>query len=489
MFWRAVYRLLDSRAAVAMTSVALGMMRAVFGEMRALGLAAAFERRYVISGWPTHGYGWINLHASRFLVRVRRRLSGGAPLTAQRAPRVRPARMRVGCFGPFHGLLSFTRELFEAFPAGVDLHLFDVAYAGRAAAYLAPTAASYAAFDSAAPDFAQRAARAITDADLDLIVNCSYKSDPTVLDRIDTPCIANFCGGSDLLHHDKVGLQFHGQPQADYFVVGGQMFCGTTRAPFGRPIVAPLAGYYDRRDLPIAATRRWTDREPLIVFHGSLYKLAHRPMLECVLGLLRNDSALTFVFMGRDTNDALRRIEAAATAAGVQSRAVYEGHFSWVRDEQGGFRSEGWTRLRSHLERARLAPDPWPVGGASSRFEVYALGAPGVHMGVRFDQASWGRPQPGTVEVPHLLVAEATAWSPAEYRRLCERSLYEEGYATQVIDEQLRIARRLSDPRRLWVELFDGYAAWLRQHGREAEALAAQQLAAAHTAPEPVSHR
>src|SRR5207249_546271 len=115
----------------------------------------------------------------------------------------------------------------------------------------------------------------------------------------------------------------------------------------------------------------------------------------------------------------------------------YEGSFSGLRGSDGHIDDPGWKRLVSLLGRARLSPDPWPVGGGSSRVESYLLGTPCVHMGVRFDPASWGRPQYSECEVPALLIPSGTAYSWDEYRSLCKKCLYDKAFADALVAEQM----------------------------------------------------
>src|SRR2546425_6085842 len=130
--WRFVYWFAGTRAAVALVATGFAVATRLVGEMRAEGLLSVFERRFVISGWPHHGRGWVNLHMSRFMWRVRR-------FSARRPPiHVKPVaagrrRIRVGCVGRFRGLLSFPKALFDAFPREAELHLFDLEYGGRCA--------------------------------------------------------------------------------------------------------------------------------------------------------------------------------------------------------------------------------------------------------------------------------------------------------------------------------------------------------------------
>ena len=465
--WRFVYGCVDSRVAVALTRCGVTLAARLIGEVRAQGLLSAFERRVVISGWPHHSAGWVNLHLSRFLWRVRhsRRVMaapvksgppvGVNPRAAGRAP------IRVGCIGRFRGLLSFPLELFEGFPPEAELHLFDLEYAGACADYLEAITPHYVTL-KATSDYVAVAAEAINRADLDVLVNANAKADAyALLDRIDTPCVLNFCPGSDFVHHDRVAVQMNGQPQADYFIVGRRMFCGTTARIFAQQPVYPLRGYYDPRGIQLVPQKRWADRKPLIVFHGSLYKLAQDEVLRCLFTLVADDPSLAFVMMGKDSADALSCIDRAARRHGVASRVHYEGAFESARSHSGIVADHGWRKLRSYLADARLAPDPWPIGGASSRFEAYAMGVPSVHMAVRFDEASWGRPQLSVCEVPHMLIPQSAASTVREYRAISQRCLCDQAFADTLAVEQTRVARELGDPGRLWYQVFDCYREWL----------------------------
>lgn len=435
----------------------LGAYGAARGPHPVEGVLGLIERRYGFSGWPFYGYGWINLHVSRFASRVRHEHRGMAAAPPRRGS-PQPLK-RVACVSGFAGALGFPKELMAACP--IELVVVDVAFGGQTAAYLRNHAVAYQSFDFDDDDGVEKAAAFINGSGPDLVLNIGNKYQAfDLIDRLDAPCIANFCAGSDLLHHPRVDIQYHSQPEADYFVRDHRMFCGTTAAAFDDRFVHDFTGFIDPRGLLDMTRCPWRDREPLIVCHGSLYKFAAEPFMQALWSWLSDDRAVTLVLMGRDDGQALDAIMSSARRAGVAERVDYRGTFSAVRDSSGAVSSSGWFELVELLGRARLAPNPFPLGGGSSRFEAYALGAPAPHLGVRFDAASWGRPQPSICEIPTMLIPEGTAWTVAEYQSLGARLLTDEPYANALAHEQVTRARIFADADRWWREIGAGYDQW-----------------------------
>jgi hypothetical protein len=432
-FWRALYGLLRTRRAVRFFA---GRGDDFLGELTAL---------FVWSGWPHQTRGWINLDASRFVRRVRRE---GIRTTPKRAPRKPDGPLRVGVLGAFSGLLTLAREHFEDAPEEVELHVLDLGYEGRYARYLEPVAASYATGDLA---------EAAADLDVLYVVDSGRAADE-VLDAATTPCVVAFSTGSNLLHHEKVDFHLYPQPEADYFLRGERLFCGTTRAPFGDELVYPAFFLYDRAGIEPGPP--WAEREPLVLVHGSLFKAASEPFLEAILPLAE------VVLMGRTSDDELEVVRHVARRHGVEGSVHYEGAFSGLRGADGSRDDPGWQKLLGYLRRARLAPDPWPIGGAAARVEAYAAGVPTAHLAVRFDEASWGRRQQSLLEVEALLVPEATARTPEEYRSLCERCLHDGDFAEAVAAAQALVCERVTDPRAYWLQLVEAHRDWLRRVSR-----------------------
>ena len=435
-FWRALYRLLRTRRAARI----LAGRDELLAELGAL---------FVWSGWPHQTRGWINLDAARFLRRAGRE---GVRTAPKRAPREPDGPLRVGVLGAFSGLLTLAREHFEDAPEEVELHVLDLGYEGRYARYLEPVVASYAT-----DDLAEAAA------ELDVLYVVAWgRAADEVLDAAQTPCIAAFSTGSDLLHHEKVDFHLYPQPEADYFLRGEHLFCGTSRARFGDELVYPAFFLYGRDGVEPGPP--WAEREPLVLVHGSLFKAASEPFLDAVLPLLRDGTEL--VLMGRAGEPELDLVRRAAARHGVAGRVHYEGAFSGARGPEGARDDPGWQKLLGYLRRARLAPDPFPIGGAAARVEAYAAGVPTAHLAVRFDEAAWGRRQDSLLEVEALLVPEATARTPEEYRLLCERCLHDGEFAEAVAAAQARVCDRVTDARAYWLQLVEAHRDWLRRVSR-----------------------
>lgn len=456
LVWRLVYAALAHDATVAMAVRVLGRSG------RARTVVGRLHDFAVVGGWPGRHPGWVNVDVSRFAWRVSRRLDR-ARSEPKHLPRSEGLPLRIACVGAFRGLLAFGKPIFEGVPDTVEIGLVDLEFEGAGAEYLRPLVAFYEPVAAIGDDAQQAAALADAvdraDADLALVVvggRLAYE----VVDRLRTPVISYCCTGSDVLHHPKVDFQIYVQPEPDYFVREDRLFCGTSRASFGGGVA--FAGFinYDERGLLAEPRLPWHERDSLLVYHGSLYKAASPAYLHAVFDLMEDDTDLEFVLMGRDTHDSLDAIRRHARVRGLTSRVHYEGRYSGVRSKDGLLDDPGWARLVGHLARARLAPDPWPMCGASSRVEAYAMGVPSVHLGTRFDRGSWGRPQPTVCELPALLVPEGTAYSPAEYVELCRRATSDREFAERVIAAQIDVVRHVSDPAVYWTQVLDLYSRW-----------------------------
>lgn len=459
LFWRILYRALRANATVAAAAFVVRLAARVRGEDFARKLLDAFRNRFVWSGWPTHDRGWVNLDTSRFSWRVHDAVFVPARVEPRPPRRSPEGELRIGLVGEISRLLPTSPQLFRDRPRNFRLEVFDFEYCGRYASWVEGLVDGYAGFPM---DEAPAAARAINDAQLDvLLVFLRGALAHEAVERVATPAVVYVCMGPDILHHERVAFSLYCQPEADYFVRGDRLFCGTTRAYFGSECAYEAFLFFDDRDLRTVPRRTWAQREPLIVYHGSLYKAATPSFVDVLVGLLKEDPELELVLAGKDNGRALDQIRVAARAAGVAGRVSYEGAFLLVRSDDGTISDPVWDRVCEQLSRARLAPDPWPVSGSSARVEACALGVPTPHLALRLDPASWGRAQPQETEHPALSTPSGTAKTIEAYRELCRRCLYDEAFADALVAEQDAVLDVVTDVQGWWAQVFDRYCRWL----------------------------
>jgi hypothetical protein len=99
-------------------------------------------------------------------------------------------------------------------------------------------------------------------------------------------------------------------------------------------------------------------------------------------------------------------------------------------------------------------------GWRTARAEAYAAGTPTVHMGVSFEERLWNRKQWSQVELPALLLPQNTAYTLDDYQKLCQESLYNQNYATNIINNQRILISRYSDGREFWLRVIEAYQRW-----------------------------
>jgi hypothetical protein len=463
--WRAVgLRLFDRPSLIGLAVGLVRFAQAVRGERFARALLDRFGAVFVWSGWP-YEPGYVHLHASRFYWRVARRVWGGEQVPL-RTPAPRAGRpLRVGVFANLDRTLATQKPLFDALPSeSIELHLFDRLSGGAGATYLRVQAAAYHPLET---DDVARIAQLVNAAQLDLLLNIVSKTIPyDLFDRLDVPCIVQVCTESDLVHHPKVGFHLYPQPECGYCVRDGRVFCTFTKRPFGDQRVFESSLVIDTRDLNTGERRGWRSREPLIAWHGTLYKLCAPAFLDGIFQLLADDTDLRFEFFGRDVGDALARISRTAKSRGVGDRVHYGGVATFGRDRTGRVIADGFSPLASVLSRARLWPDSFPVGGSAARFEAYTSGVPSIHMAPRTPNGGDGPCAEGSLlELPWLRAPLSVATSFQNYFDLARRCLYEESFADQLVAEQDAVVARVSDARGWWQHVLRCYEQWESEAG------------------------
>jgi hypothetical protein len=417
-----------------------------------------FGDRCVWSG-TAFAQGWVNLHASRFAATAEHAVWGHPQVPVRRTESIAGRPLRVGVLANFHLTLGTQRPLFEAVPrAQIELHLFDRWAGHGGASYLAPFAASYHALKEDSPE---RFADAINRVKLDLLLNVVPRSIAyRTFELIDTPCIAHVCTGSDLMHHPRVSYHLFTQPEFGYRVRNGEVFCDFTNRPFGGARAFDSWLVCDARGLDCGPRQPWRDREPLIVWHGSLYKLASPALLEVIFELLKTNPQARFQYFGRGRQAEL--IAAGAAAHGVAGRVHYGGVAGFARDQRGELQPETFADLFAALRRARLWPDSFPIGGGSARFEAYVAGVPSIHMAPTADPPRGPYQDGSLLELPWLEASQGVARSRAQYVEMAQRCLRDEAFAESLIAQQDAVAAKVLDAEAWWRHMRHCYGEWQR---------------------------
>lgn len=425
-------------------------------DARAVHLMHLFVDRFVSSGWP-FSQGWINMHASRFAAHVEHRVWGRAQVPVRPNQSVAGRPLRVGMLCNLHLTLGTQRPLFEAVPRDViELHLFDRWSGHAGASYLAPLAASYHALTEDSPEvFAEAINRVKPDVLLSMLPrSIAYRT----FELIDTPCIASICTSSDLMHHPRVDYHVFTQPEFGYRVRDGEVFCDFTGRPFGGARAFESGLVCDARGLDAAPRRSWRDREPLIVWHGSLYKLRASRFLDLIFELLVLNPNVRFEYFGRgpQVDDIARR----AAARGVADRLRHRGVAGFARDHHGELQPDTFAELRDALSRARFWPDSFPIGGGSARFEAYVAGVPSVHMAPASDPPHGPYQDGSLLELPWLSVSAGVARSRDQYFEMAQRCLRDEAFADALVAEQDDVVKTVTDARVWWMHMRHCYDTW-----------------------------
>ncbi|WP_155887803.1 hypothetical protein [Paucidesulfovibrio longus] len=278
---------------------------------------------------------------------------------------------------------------------------------------------------------------------------------------VDTPCLIGYLSGSDLIYHPKVDYSLYVQPRKGYSVKNQRLWShfarGYVRAERCYETVFTWPSYEIKR----AENPPFSQRSNIILSMNRLYKVAQTPYLTAITTLLQRDKSLRFVFLGEDNAQHLESISSFFRRSGVASQVQYLGAFSlYLPKEQ--LTDKIFTLLRA----ARLAPDPWPIGGGRTRIEAYSAGTPSTHM--RLDHTPttlWNRDSQKGTDLPCLELPEATATTLDEFISICSRLLYDKEAAESIVRKQYRIVDHVTSPSVWWEEVLSSHDQWLHGTG------------------------
>jgi hypothetical protein len=382
----------------------------------------------------------------------------------QRAAVAVPAgrRVRLGVLAGFSGTLGISKELLAAHPPDVELFLYDLGYRGTATTAYAEFAhyrQLRLAADFRGPDPSYVAAADAINADaLDaLVVMWARTSTLALLNLVDAPRIASLNGGSYLLVHPKCRAQTCVQLSPGFTVRDGRVVDVRSQRILPHYLVDDATFHYDRRGLPLpdpARARTVEGRAPLIVFSGSLYKLAKPVFLQVVANLLRSDPRRRFLYFGRPDPARKTFVDTFFRRAGVADRVEQAGSYVAMRNSDGSLQdADGWARAVAVYRTARLFLNSFPLGGGSSVVEACLAGVPVAHLAFQ-DPEEWIRNRHLLdAWIPMITTIAGSATTPRAYEALCERLLTDDDFASTVLREQDALMQVACDEGAFWQRL------------------------------------
>jgi hypothetical protein len=476
-FWRLLYRALRLKW---LRSLLAARYRGL-QEKKGSGAARKFLRRALFalaaSRWRNYE-GYVPLQAWQAFWEIARSVdsSGQIPRRPLRDRDACP--IRVGIIGMIAGPPYFFQRLFCELPGEIELHLFDICHELNKDHYFWRTGAASAhnvvlkwnndlpsSAIGSQPEYARRVeevARSINDARLDfLLVASSMRETFDVLDRVDVPFIADLTASSNVCFHPHIDLQFYIHTTKDYVVQEGRLFCRASSEYLSHPPRARQyclmfdASGYEAEPVP------WPERRHTVFFHGRLAKAAQPAFLRTILEMLQEDSTLTFVIYGMDSNKCLRTIEQQSKRHGVAGQVDFRGAFFLGRNEDGSMKDPDWHRFFDDLRHAKLAPTSFPMASGCARFESYAAGVPCVNLAIRIDNRNWSCPHETLVDIPALYTQSGTTSNLRTYRQLARRLLHDRCLAERILHEQSEIVARLGNTGAFWEQITSAYSARL----------------------------
>lgn len=394
--------------------------------------------------------------------------------------------LKIGVIGMFGGITVYSKKFFEGFPDSCELFVFDIQLPnGSHAKWLEDRYTNYNLIftysgKSKSANYSKSryeeeldiSSKLINESKIDILAIMTHGDLVyDIIDLIDTPCIVNVSAGSDVVHHSKVDIELCAQFQYDLYLKNNRLFCAITDKQFVHSKVYKSKFFYDLRGIEYENSLTWNEKENLIVFHGSLYKLGKKELLNAVFSILKSDKNLRFIYIGKNNFDEISLIKKEAEKMDISGQVEYGGEYQLAYDAQGNIIGKGWERVRDILTKAKVSINPWPIGGGCAVFEAYASGTPCITMA----KTATNNIRRGNYILyaggflPALHIEQATAYSIKDYMEKCKKCIYNESFAKEIILRQKEIAKEVNDSNRWWNELILNYNDWFKSNTNKEE--------------------
>ncbi|GAB7022219.1 glycosyltransferase family protein [Salidesulfovibrio brasiliensis] len=300
----------------------------------------------------------------------------------------------------------------------------------------------------------------INDTNLDILIvaNASLKEQTDLITLVNCPCIVSYLvGPAPVTFHEKTDFTIYQQIRVGFPIVDDVVYSKITDNTIGGEpcVIREGTALYDNWDVDFSNNRSWEEREPRILFHGRLLQMMENSYLEVLARILDSSSELRFSFMGIGPEHS--SIESFFKKRGLGDRVQYCGYV----DKSAYVENDFHSKIFDFLNTGRVEADPWPVCGGLSRTECYSSGTPVVHLKLNQNSLRLSDTSQTLVDVPDLQVSSVTADSISRYMQLCLKSVFDQSYFDQVVQDQYAVLQKVVDGRRWWSAILNYYAQWL----------------------------
>lgn len=375
--------------------------------------------------------------------------------------------LRMGFMGIFGREAIFPREFFHILPENVEVYIYDLIrpekrkfpYQGtkifknleKVTYRKTPLLRHYMESKDNYPELLKM----IEDDHLDVLLFTIHTFTLPLFDRLTVPVILAHNMTSLPTPHLKCRVQSFVQPPWPYEVRNSQIWNLENNKSIQFPRVSAEAFIYNCRATRHFPLKSWNERKTQIYYAGNLKKINSGPFCELLAVLLNENRELRLVYRGGTHNVTVKEVQETFARFGIMERIEYRGRFELRIDKNGNYiLDEDVKSAFTDLSESKLFLNTFPISGARSCMEAYALEVPVIHLDAQGQ--NWLRNQSLVpFRLPMNLTNSGTACSIEEYQAKVQRVLDYPAFAQQIIREQNEILQKLTDPDRFWKILLE----------------------------------
>lgn len=286
--------------------------------------------------------------------------------------------------------------------------------------------------------------------DLDLIVIAdAMVFSSCIASRVKAKAVYYYSFGSGVLPKIRGLTNILCQPQVDFQARKYCLFSYNSMQNLEAARTILVAGYYDRRGIPVDPIESLSSDMKYVFYHGSIYKIVNYSFLKNLSRILSSQVNLKFIYVGHSTRRDLFRIKLYLLSLGIHKKCIYLPHNVYNQGEFG--------TLGEVLKKSLVFLNPWPVGAGAARFEAYSYKIPVAHLELTREHKFKKTKSNTVVDVLGFDTDLNANMSKTNYVDFVVRSIEDLDFRKKVIGEQFRKVEYLSSSTRWWNQVIEDY--------------------------------